>query len=129
MGMTQNFYAVEKEDSINDFDFRDNHGTKYGWGEFASFSKDHDIYDWMHTLWEKKVASSPSHGSDPLENEYLMLNKDDILQLEKDFQNKKIRFHRDDKDINTWLEEQFKEFLHMAKRYVELDFVIYYEAR
>ena len=26
MGMTQNFYAVEKEDVINDFDFRDNHG-------------------------------------------------------------------------------------------------------
>ena len=127
MGMVQNFYAVEKEDIIDDFDFNDNHGTKYSWEEFASFSKDHEIYDWMHTLWEKKVAASPSHGSNTLDEEYLLLNKDDILQLEKDFQDKKIRFNRKDKDTNAWLEERFQEFLRMAKKYVELNYVIYYE--
>lgn len=129
MGMVQNFYAVEKEDIIDDFDFSDNHGTKYSWGEFASFSKDHEIYDWMHTLWEKKVAASPSHGNNTLDEEYLLLNKDDILQLEKDFQDKKIRFNRKDKDTNDWLEERFQEFLRMAKKYVELNYVIYYEVR
>ena len=127
MGMVQNFYAVEKEDIIDDFDFSDNHGIKYSWEEFASFSKDHEIYDWMHTLWEKKVAASPSHGSNTLDEEYLLLNKDDILQLEKDFQDKKIRFNRKDKDTNDWLEERFQEFLRMAKKYVELNYVIYYE--
>ena len=44
MGMTQNFYAVDKKDIIGNFDFVDNHGTKYSWEEFASFSKDYDIY-------------------------------------------------------------------------------------
>ena len=127
MGMVQNFYAVEKEDIIDDFDFNDNHGTKYGWEEFASFSKDHEIYDWMHALWEKKVATSPSHGSNTLDEEYLLLNKDDILQLEKDFQDKKIRFNRKDKDTNAWLEERFQEFLRIAKKYIELNYVIYYE--
>lgn len=129
MGMTQNFYAVDKKDIIDNFDFVDNHGTKYSWEEFASFSKDHEIYDWMHTLWEKKVAASPYHGSIPLDEEYLLLNKDDILRLEKDFQNKKIQFHRGDKDINARLEELFQEFLNTAKRYVESNYVIYYEAR
>ncbi len=129
MGMVQNFYAVEKEDIIDDFDFSDNHGAKYSWEEFASFSKDHEIYDWMHTLWEKKVAASPSHGSNTLDEEYLLLNKDDILQLEKDFQDKKIRFHHKDKDTNAWLEERFQEFLNTAKKYVELNYVIYYEVR
>ena len=127
MGMVQNFYAVEKEDIIDDFDFNDNHGTKYSWEEFASFSKDHEIYDWMHALWEKKVAASSSHGSNTLDEEYLLLNKDDILQLEKDFQDKKILFHRKDKDTNAWLEERFQEFLNTAKKYVELNYVIYYE--
>ena len=127
MGMVQNFYAVDKEDIIDDFDFNDNHGTKYSWEEFASFSKDHEIYDWMHNLWEKKVAASPSHGSNTLDEEYLLLNKDDILQLEKDFQDKKVQFHRKDKDTNAWLEERFQEFLNMAKKYVELNYVIYYE--
>ena len=127
MGMVQNFYAVEKEDIIDDFDFNDNHGTKYSWEEFASFSKDHEIYDWMHALWEKKVAASPSHGSNTLDEEYLLLNKDDIMQLEKDFQDKKIRFNRKDKDTNAWLEERFQEFLRMAKKYIELNYVIYYE--
>lgn len=129
MGMVQNFYAVEKEDIIDDFDFSDNHGTKYSWEEFASFSKDHEIYDWMHTLWEKKVTASPSHRNNTLDEEYLLLNKDDILQLEKDFQNDKIQFHRRDKDTNDWLEERFQEFLRMAKKYIELNYVIYYEVR
>lgn len=129
MGITQNFYAVRKEDIINDFDFRDNHGDKYGWSEFANFSKDYEIYNWMHTLWKKKVAASPSHESDTLEEEYLLLNEDDILQLEKDFYDKKIRFNRKDEDINFWLEERFREFLSMAKRYIKSNFVIYYEVR
>ena len=129
MGMTQNFYAVDKKDIIDNFDFVDNHGTKYSWEEFASFSKDHEIYDWMHTLWEKKVAASPSHGSNPLDEEYLLLNKDDILRLEKDFQNKKIQFHHKDKDTNDWLEERFQEFLRKAKKYIEINYVIYYEVR
>lgn len=129
MGMTQNFYAIEKEDVIDDFDFRDNHGDKYGWSEFANFSKDYEIYNWMHTLWKKKVAASPSHGSATLEEEYLLLNEDNILQLEKDFQDKKIRFNRVDEDVNSWLEEQFREFLDMAKRYIKSNFVIYYEVR
>ena len=93
MGMTQNFYAVDKKDIIDNFDFVDNHGTKYSWEEFASFSKDHEIYDWMHTLWEKKVAASPSHGSNPLDEEYLLLNKDNILQsysLKKIFMTRKF---------------------------------------
>ena len=127
MGMVQNFYAVEKEDIIDDFDFNDNHGTKYSWEEFASFSKDHEIYDWMQELWKKKVTASPSHGSNTLDEEYLLLNKDDILQLEKDFQDKKIQFHRKDKDTNDWLEERFQEFLNTAKKYIELNYVIYYE--
>ena len=129
MGLVQSFYAVEKEDIIDNFDFIDNHGTKYGCEEFASYSKDYDIYNWMHTLWEKKVAASPSHGSIPLDEEYLLLNKDDILRLEKDFHDEKIRFHRVDKDINAHLEERFQEFLNTAKRYVESNYVIYYEAR
>ena len=66
MGMTQNFYAVEKEDIIDDFDFSDNHGEKYGWNEFANFSKEYEIYNWMHNLWEEKVAKSPSHGDNSL---------------------------------------------------------------
>ena len=129
MVLVQSFYAVEKEDIIDNFDFIDNHGTKYGGEEFASYSKDYDIYNWMHTLWKKKVAASPSHGSNPLDEEYLLLNKDDTLQLEKDFHDKKIRFHRDDEDINTRLEERFQKFLNTAKRYVESNYVIYYEAR
>ena len=89
MGITQNFYAVEKEDIINDFDFSDNHGEKYGWNEFANFSKEHEIYNWMYNLWKEKVAMSPSHGDNSLTEEYLLLNKDDILRLEKDFRDKK----------------------------------------
>ena len=72
MGMIQDFYAVEKDDIIDEFDFRDNHGEKYGCEEFTSFSKDHEIYDWMHTLWEKKVVASPSHRSNTLDEEYLL---------------------------------------------------------
>ena len=83
----------------------------------------------MHTLWEKKVAASPSHGSNPLDEEYLLLNKDDTLRLEKDFQNKKIQFHHKDKDTNDWLEERFQEFLCKAKKYIEINYVIYYEVR
>ena len=83
----------------------------------------------MHNLWKKKVATSPSHGSATLEEEYLLLNEDNILQLEKDFQDKKIRFNRVDEDVNSWLEERFREFLDMAKRYIKSNFVIYYEAR
>lgn len=129
MGITQNFYAVEKKDVIDDFDFRDNHGDKYGWGEFANFSKDYEIYNWMHTLWKKKVAASPSHENDTLKEEYLLLNENDILQLEKDFYDKKIRFNREDEDVNAWLEERFREFLSMAKKYIKSNFVIYYEVR
>ena len=130
MGMTQNFYAVEKEDIIDDFDFRDNHGAKYGWSEFANFSKDHEIYNWMHTLWKKKVATSSSHGSNELDEEYLLLNEDDILQLEKDFHDKKLKFDRKDKQISIWMKEQFQSFLNTAKRYLKSDlYVIYYEVR
>lgn len=133
MGMTQNFYAVEKEDIIDDFDFSDNHGDKYGWNEFANFSKDYEIYNWMYTLWKEKVAKSPSHGHNSLVEEYLLLNEDDILRLEKDFHNKKINFdpfnHQQDKQMITWLEKRFQEFLNMAKKYLNADFVIYYEVR
>lgn len=133
MGMTQNFYAVEKEDVIDDFDFSDNHGYKYGWNEFANFSKDYEIYNWMYTLWKEKVAKSPSHGANSLAEEYLLLNEDDILRLEKDFHNKKINFdrfnHQQDKQMIAWLEKRFQEFLNMAKKYLNADFVIYYEVR
>mgnify|MGYP003397970244 FL=1 len=133
MGMTQNFYAVEKEDVIDDFDFRDNHGYKYGWSEFANFSKDYEIYNWMYTLWKEKVAKSPSHGANSLEEEYLLLNEDDILRLEKDFHNKKINFdpfnHQQDKQMIAWIENRFQKFLNMAKKYLNADFVIYYEVR
>ena len=129
MGMTQNFYAVEKGDVIDDFDFRDNHGDKYGWNEFANFSKDYEIYNWMHNLWKEKVMASHTHGDNSLKEEYLLLNEDDISRLEKDFHDKKIRFNRVDEDVNSWLEERFREFLDMAKRYIKSNFVIYYEAR
>lgn len=133
MGMTQNFYAVEKEDIIDDFDFSDNHGDKYGWNEFANFSKDYEIYNWMYALWKEKVAASPSHGANSLAEEYLLLNEDDILRLEKDFHNKKINFdpfnHQQDEQMITWLENRFQEFLNMAKKYLNADFVIYYEVR
>lgn len=130
MGMTQNFYAVEKEDIIDDFDFSDNHGVKYGWSEFANFSKDYEIYKWMHALWEKKVAASSSHGDNELDEEYLLLNEDDILQLEKDFHDRKIKFDRKDKQISAWTKEQFQNFLNVAKRYLKSNlYVIYYEVR
>lgn len=83
----------------------------------------------MHTLWKKKVAASPSHENDTLKEEYLLLNENDILQLEKDFYDKKIRFNREDEDVNAWLEERFREFLSMAKKYIKSNFVIYYEVR
>lgn len=133
MGMTQNFYAVEKEDIINDFDFSDNHGEKYGWNEFANFSKEHEIYNWMYTLWKEKVAKSPSHGANSLAEEYLLLNEEDILRLEKDFHNKKIHFDRfgrqKDEQMVIWLENRFQDFLNMAKKYLKANYVIYYEAR
>ena len=133
MGMTQNFYAVEKEDIINDFDFSDNHGEKYGWNEFANFSKEHEIYNWMYTLWKEKVAASHTHGDNSLKEEYLLLNKEDILRLERDFHNKKINFdhfgRQEDEQMITWLENRFQEFLNMAKKYLNADFVIYYEVR
>ena len=133
MGMTQNFYAVEKEDIIDDFDFSDNHGDKYGWNEFANFSKDYEIYNWMYTLWKEKVAKSPSHEANSLAEEYLLLNEDDILRLEKDFHNKKINFdpfnHQQDKQMIAWIENRFQEFLNMAKKYLKANFVIYYEVR
>ena len=130
MGMTQNFYAVEKEDIIDDFDFSDNHGEKYGWNEFTNFSKDYEIYNWMHNLWKEKVAVSHTHGDNSLKEEYLLLNKEDILRLEKDFHNKKINFGRfgyqKDEQMITWLENRFQEFLNMAKKYLNADFVIYH---
>ena len=133
MGMTQNFYAVEKEDIINDFDFSDNHGEKYGWNEFANFSKEHEIYNWMYNLWKEKVAVSHTHGDNSLKEEYLLLNKEDILRLEKDFHNKKINFDRfgcqKDEQMIIWLEKRFQEFLNMAKKYLKANFVIYYEVR
>ena len=133
MGMTQNFYAVEQEDIIDDFDFSDNHGEKYGWNEFANFSKEYEIYNWMHNLWKEKVAKSPSHGDNSLKEEYLLLNEDDISRLEKDFHNKKINFdhsnHQQDKQMIAWLENRFQEFLNMAKKYLKANFVIYYEVR
>ena len=133
MGMTQNFYAVEKEDVIDDFDFSDNHGEQYGWNEFANFSKDYEIYNWMYNLWEEKVAKSPSHGDNSLTEEYLLLNEEDILRLEKDFHNKKIHFdhfgRQKDEQTIIWLEKRFQEFLNMAKKYLKANFVIYYEVR
>ena len=133
MGMAQNFYAVEKEDIIDDFDFSDNHGEKYGWNEFANFSKDYEIYNWMYNLWKEKVAASHTHGDNSLKEEYLLLNKEDILRLERDFHDKKIRFdhfgRQKDEQMITWLEKRFKEFLNMAKKYLNADFVIYYEVR
>lgn len=133
MGMTQNFYAVEKEDIIDDFDFSDNHGDKYGWNEFANFSKDYEIYNWMYTLWKEKVAVSHTHGDNSLKEEYLLLNEEDILRLERDFHDKKINFdhsnHQQDKQMITWLEKRFQEFLNMAKKYLKANYVIYYEAR
>ena len=87
------------------------------------------IYNWMHTLWEKKVAASPSHESIPLDEEYLLLTKDDILRLEKDFHDEKLRFPRGEKEFHVPLKERFQEFLNTAKRYVESNYVIYYEAR
>ena len=133
MGMTQNFYAVEKEDIIDDFDFSDNRGEKYGSNEFANFSKEYEIYNWMHNLWEEKVAKSSSHRDNSLKEEYLLLNEDDISRLEKDFHDKKIRFghsnHQQDKQIIAWLENRFQEFLNMAKKYLKANFVIYYEVR
>ena len=133
MGMIQNFYAVEKEDIIDDFDFSDNHGEKYGWNEFANFSKEYEIYNWMHNLWEEKVAKSPSHGDNSLTEEYLLLNEDDISRLEKDFHDKKIRFDRfsrqKDEQMIIWLENRFQEFLNKAKKYLKANFVIYYEVR
>lgn len=133
MCMTQNFYAVEKEDIIDDFDFRDNHGDKYGWSEFENFSEDYEIYNWMHNLWKEKVAASPSHGDNSLKEEYLLLNKDDISRLEKDFYNKKINFdhfgRQKDEQTIIWLEKRLQAFLNMAKRYLKANFVIYYEVR
>ena len=133
MGMTQNFYAVEKEDVIDDFDFSDNHGDKYGWNEFANFSKDYEIYNWMYTLWKEKVAKSPSHGANSLAEEYLLLNEEYILRLEKDFHNKKINFDhfnpQQDKQMVAWIENRFQDFLNMAKKYLKANYVIYYEAR
>ena len=133
MGMTQNFYAVEKEDIIDDFDFSDNHGEKYGWNEFANFSKEHEIYNWMYNLWKEKVAASHTHGDNSLKEEFLLLNKDDILRLEKDFHNKKINFDRfgrqKDEQMTIWLEKRLQEFLNMAKKYLKANFVIYYEVR
>ena len=85
MGMTQNFYAIRKEDIIDDFDFRDNHGTNYGWSEFASFSKDPEIYNWLHALWKKKVAASSSHGNNELDEEYLLLKYLEERQISKLF--------------------------------------------
>ena len=133
MGMTQNFYAVEKEDVIDDFDFSDNHGEKYGWNGFANFSKDYEIYNWMYNLWKEKVAVSHTHEDNSLTEEYLLLNEDDISRLEKDFHDKKIRFdhsnHQQDKQMIAWLENRFQEFLNMAKKYLKANFVIYYEVR
>ena len=133
MGMIQNFYAVEKEDIIDDFDFSDNHGEKYGWNEFANFSKDYEIYNWMYILWKEKVAASHTHGNNSLKEEYLLLNEDDISRLEKDFHDKKIHFdhsnHQQDKQMISWLENRFQEFLNMAKKYLKANFVIYYEVR
>ena len=87
----------------------------------------------MYTLWKEKVAKSPSHGANSLAEEYPLLNEDDILRLEKDFHNKKIRFdhfgRRKDEQTNIWLENRFQEFLNMAKKYLNADFVIYYEVR
>ena len=128
MGMTQYFYAVEKEDIIDDFDFRDNHGDKYGWSEFTNFGKETGIYNWIHALWEKKVAASLSHDSD-LTEEYLLLDQNDIAQLEKDFRKGKIFPDTGDKENDDWLKSRFQDFLNDAKQYLKCGLVIYYAAR
>ena len=132
MGITQNFYAVEKEDIIDDFDFSDNHGDKYGWSEIANFSKDWELYDWMYNLWKEKVEKvgkdSHKHEHD-LGEEYLLLNQDDINRLEADFNNGKLKFDAKDKEVKEWLDERFREFLKTAKKCLAVDFVIYYEVR
>ena len=75
-----------------------------------------------------KVAASSSHGSNELDKEYLLLNEDDILQLEKDFHDKKLKFDHKDKQISIWKKDQFQNFLNIAKRYLKTDLhVIYYE--
>ena len=127
MGISQNFYAVEKEDIISDFDFSDNHGDKYSWSEIANFSKEWPLYNWMHNLWKEKVGKD-LHKHD-LREEYLLLNQNDINRLEEDFNNGKLKFDDKDKEVKEWLDERFREFLETAKKYLAADFVIYYEVR
>ena len=129
MGITQNFYAVEKEDIIDDFDFRDNHGDKYGWSEIANFSKDWELYDWMYNLWKEKVGKDLHKHERDLGEEYLLLNQDDIDRLEADFNDGKLKFDAKDKEVKEWLDERFREFLETAKKCLATDFVIYYEVR
>ena len=127
MGISQNFYAVEKEDIIDDFDFSDNHGDKYSWSEIASFSKEWPLYNWMRSIWKEK-AGKDLHKHD-LREEYLLLNQNDINNLEEDFSNGKLKFDDKDEEVKEWLDECFREFLETAKRYLAADFVIYYEVR
>lgn len=127
MGINQNFYAVEKKDVVNDFDFSDNHGSKYSWSEIASFSKEWSLYNWMYNLWKEKVGKD-LHKHD-LREEYLLLNQNDIHRLEEDFNDGKFKFDDEDKEIKEWLDERFREFLETAKKYIAADFVIYYEVR
>ena len=129
MGITQNFYAVGKEDIIDDFDFSDNHGDKYGWNEIANFSKDWELYDWMYNLWKEKVGKDSHKHEHDLGEEYLLLNQDDINRLEADFNNGKLKFDAKDKEVKEWLDERFREFLETAKKCLAVDFVIYYEVR
>lgn len=122
MGLTQCFYAVEPEDVISDTDFRDNHGDKYAFCDFASFSKEGALHNWMERLWEKKVPDA-THRS--LYNEYIALRKEDVEALTKDFHERRLVLESHDE----WSNKLFQDFLEEAQEYAEEGCIIYYEAR
>lgn len=122
MGLTQCFYAVEPEDVISDTDFRDNHGDKYAFCDFASFSKEGALHDWMERLWKKKVPDA-SHRS--LYNEYIALRKEDVDALAKDFHERRLVLESHDE----WSNKLFQDFLEEAREYAQEGCIIYYEAR
>lgn len=122
MGLTQCFYAVEPEDVISDTDFRDNHGDKYAFCDFASFSKEGALHDWMEHLWKKKVPDA-SHRN--LYNEYIALRKEDVEALTKDFHERRLVLESHDE----WSNKLFQDFLEEAREYTQEGCIIYYEAR
>lgn len=122
MGLTQCFYAVEPEDVISDTDFRDNHGDKYSFCYFASFSKEASLHDWMKRLWKKKVPDTAHRN---LCDEYIALRKEDIDALARDFHDRRLPL----KDRDEWSKKLFRDFLEKASDYIQKGCIIYYEAR